>query len=130
MWLWRWLTGNIDFTTFSETEQVVGVWTNGKTIYRRVVDSGALTGDSNILYDAFTGASELISTNGYWINGTNNSQTSFNATFAVGGPIIQSTRALLYPNDGGKVRLQFTQVDGTVPSTVRFIVAIEYTKSS
>jgi hypothetical protein len=28
---------NVDFTTYSTTEQVVGTWTDGKTIYRRVI---------------------------------------------------------------------------------------------
>lgn len=119
---------NIDFTEYSTTEKVVGTWIDGKPIYRRVVDSGVKTG-SNITYDAFTGATKIISTKGYWINGTNNSQCVFGGTLALDGPIVQTTRALVYPSNNGQVTLQFSQTGGTAPSSVRMIVAVEYTKS-
>jgi len=119
---------NIAFATYSSSEQVVGTWTNGKTIYRKVVDSGAITGSTSIVYDAITGAEELISISGYWLNGSNNQRCSFNGTFVAGGPIVQATRAVLYDNDH-TIKLNFTQISGIVPSSVRFVVAIEYTKA-
>lgn len=38
---------NVDFTTYSTDEEVVGTWIDGRTIYRKTIDTGQLPNNTN-----------------------------------------------------------------------------------
>lgn len=123
----------LDFSTFSTQEQIIGEWTDGKTLYRKVVDTGIKTGADNIVVSVLSGVSDLVNARGYWLNTSNNSKTVFNGTFGalIGSTtVVQCTRAILYTSGelANTVRLQFTQVGGAIPAGVRMVVALDYTK--
>lgn len=125
----------LDFSTFSTQEQIIGEWTDGKTLYRKVVDTGVISGADNIIVNALSGVSDLVDARGYWMNTTNNSKAAFGGAFSAvvsDHTLVQSTRAILYTSGefANKVRLQFTQARGTPPTGVRMVVALDYTKVS
>lgn len=58
-------SSNIDFTTYSAVEQIVGKWIDGKNIYRKTVTvpGGFTNGENNVPHQIY-GLSLLIDING------------------------------------------------------------------
>lgn len=122
------LVDNIDFATYTTSEQAVGTWIDGKTIYRKVIDTGMVSRSTLNPYNTGITISHLINAEGYWLNGSNSQQMAFGNTLAIDGGIIQTTRA--FASNEGVLNIQFIQVGGTAPSQVQIVVALYYTKTS
>lgn len=117
---------NVAVSNYSSDEKAVGVWINGKTIYRQVVDTGLVNTSSVEPYNTGITVSKIIKAEGYWLNGGNNQMMVFGNTFCADGPVIQATRAYTSSN---VVNLQFMQTGGSKPAKVQIVCAIYYTKS-
>lgn len=111
---------NIDSATYTTAEQVVGTWTNGKPIYRRVINiNNPSTTNTNYVQfgDEFQ---DLVSLRGVMFSSTGHRvpipQTDSSSTYAV-----------LFVSDGNTLRGRFSFA-GAVPTSV--FVIMEYTKNT
>ena len=113
----------ISYSTESTSEQAVGTWTDGKTIYKKTY-SGTYTataGTSNNIFSV-SGVSSLIDAKGY----INNADASvlFGANHMNGSVLISSSFAIVA--NGNIVVRNYTNTSG---SNLPYAITLYYTKS-
>ena len=101
----------LDLTKYYTTDQAVGIWTDGKTVYRRVVK-----GNTNVTTDTWkqvatiTGVDSVVKLTGYLLQNGNTYAGSF-ANFA------------LNPTTGN-LSIRFPQT-----TAITYVLILEYTKA-
>ena len=117
----------IDFATYSTTEKVVGKWTNGKSIYRRVF-TGTITASSGTRGSTLlmTGVEQVIVASGYVYEATAGTRLIVPSTWVnTSGAMIGAGYVLVDGSGNANLLTWFSTASRT---SVPYSVAIDYTK--
>ena len=114
--------------TYSTTERAIGTWTDGKTIYRKVISGVFISTGSRQTLNLLTGVSDLI--NIYGLYSPNNSTPNM----VVGGQEISTTNVIdsysSFRISSGNVQLVLLVVQAAyVSEQGSYKVVVEYTKN-
>ena len=108
------------YTSYSSDEIEVGKWTDGKTLYKKVVNFSLTTPNTDIQYEFATGVSAIIDISGF---------ISLTSTYIPLNMYVDNSEHILtyadYVNGKGRIRLMY---NNSKYNGKEATVIIEYTK--
>lgn len=106
-----------DLNTYSTTEQVVGIWINGKPIYRKVIEGTTASSNSPTAIGSISNLGIIVDIRGYILNPSQNQtipinfvyNTEQNAGYREGNNIIVRTTASVYQSKSCYIIVEYTK---------------------
>lgn len=115
---------------YKETEHLIGYWINGKPIYRKVIDIGFMSADSNnfVMNTTENFFDTVTQFHGYIFNPTEGKKASLTyRTYDTSQP----WRAISWTIDSqNRLSIQVTRLNNVVWNDWKIILVVEYTKTT
>lgn len=110
-------TGVANKNTYSTAEQVVGIWTNGKPIYRKVIEGTTASSNSPTAIGSISNLGIIVDIRGFILNPGQNQtipinfvyNTEQNAGYREGNNIIVRTTASVYQSKSCYIIVEYTK---------------------
>lgn len=114
-----------DLSTYSTTEQEVGTWIDGKTIYRKVVDLGAIGSSNAFITKTVSGSYDaIVNFSGYAYNPDTGTKIGTIYKLTSGNDYIN----ISYTVSSNALTVDIARSNNSVWSNYYIKVVIEYTK--